>query len=134
MRRSVREAEAQELTLPRSSNGTLRLIDLEFEAMSDERRKTRHHTLSRSFAADVDIAIIRISHEAVSASLQLLVPFVEHQITQQWRQYSLDAKANFDFERRITRWRHKAVVDLRRKEYYSYVTWRDPRRRKRRKG
>ena len=48
--------------------------------------------------------------------------------------YSLDAKANFDFERRITRWRRKPVVDLRRKEYYSYVTWRDPRKRKRRKG
>ena len=48
--------------------------------------------------------------------------------------YSLDAKANFDFERRITRWWRKPVVDLRRKEYYSYVTWRDPRKRKRRKG
>lgn len=48
--------------------------------------------------------------------------------------YSLDTKANFQFERRITRWRGKSVVDLRRKEYYSYVTWRDPRKRKRRKG
>ena len=48
--------------------------------------------------------------------------------------YSLDAKANFDFERRITRWWRKPVVDLRRNEYYSYVTWRDPRKRKRRKG
>jgi hypothetical protein len=48
--------------------------------------------------------------------------------------YSLDTKANFQFERRITRWRGKSVVDLRRKEYYSYVTWRDPRKRRRRKG
>src|ERR1039457_6983748 len=44
------------------------------------------------------------------------------------------AKDNFQFERRISAWRKPSGVDLRRKEYYSYVTWRDPRKRKRRKG
>src|SRR6185437_1853384 len=132
MRRSVREAKAQELTLPRSSNGTLRLIDLEFEAMSDERRKARHHALSRSFAADVDIAIIRISHEAVSASLQLLIPFVEHQITQQWRQrpplwYALTDRANqtafhhSGLEEHANQLQHPLIANSRRYPRHQFV-------------
>jgi len=67
----------------------------------------------------------------------LFKPQVEQEVkidvTQHWRGYSLDTKTNFQFERRITRWRGKSLVDLRRKEYYSYVTWRDPRKRRRRK-
>jgi hypothetical protein len=59
--------------------------------------------------------------------------FVQVDVAQQGTYYSLDTKANFQFDRRITRWRGKWVVDLRRKEYYSYVTWRDPRKRRRRK-
>jgi hypothetical protein len=51
-----------------------------------------------------------------------------------WLRYSPYAKDNFQFERQISGWRKLSLVDLRRKEYYSYVTWRDPHKRKRREG
>jgi hypothetical protein len=68
----------------------------------------------------------------------LLKPQVEQKVkvdvTQHGRDYSPYAKDNFQFERRISGWRQLSLVDLRRKEYYAYVTWRDPHKRKRRKG
>src|ERR1700674_2475296 len=48
--------------------------------------------------------------------------------------YPTYTKENFQFERKISGWRSKGKLDYRRKEYYSYVTWRDPRRRRKRKG
>jgi hypothetical protein len=53
----------------------------------------------------------------VSAALQLAVEFVEHEVTQQWRNYSPYAKGNFSFERVICDWRTRvAVLDLRLKK------------------
>ena len=65
----TREAKSEKLPLPRSGHGAFRLIDLELETVRDEARNTLHHSLSRSFAAHVDVAIIRVSQVAVSASL-----------------------------------------------------------------
>ena len=101
-----------------------------------------HHALRIICAFKTEDTIIRVADERGLATQPrpdfLGEPQIQHVVQigvpQQRREYSLDAKANFDFERQITRWRRKAVVDLRRKEYYSYVTWRDPRKRKRRKG
>ena len=102
----------------------------------------RHHPLRIVLSLKPEDTVIRVPDKhclALQPRLDFLgEPQIEHivqvGVSQQRRQYSLDAKANFDFERRITRWWRKPVVDLRRKEYYSYVTWRDPRKRKRRKG
>jgi len=39
-----------------------------------------HHPLSRSLAADVDIAVIRIPHEAMLAPFEFSVEFVEYDV------------------------------------------------------
>src|SRR6266496_267321 len=77
------KAEAQELALLRSRHRALRLIHLELESPPEEVRHALHDALPRPFARHVDIAIIRIAHEAMLASLQLPVEFVEHEIRQQ---------------------------------------------------
>src|SRR5271166_1066236 len=78
------KAEAEKLPLLRSRHRALRLIDLELELLRDESRNTFHHPLTRTLAANVDIAIIRVANIAMAASLQLTVEFVEHQVRQQW--------------------------------------------------
>jgi hypothetical protein len=42
----------------------------------------------------------------MTPALQLPVKFVEHEVTEQWRKHSLNAKDNFEFER-TARYRHK---------------------------
>jgi hypothetical protein len=41
--------------------------------------------LTRAFTANIDVTVIRIANKAVSAALQLLVEFIEHEVTQEWR-------------------------------------------------
>jgi hypothetical protein len=53
----VAEAEPQELPLDWSSHRTLGLVYFELEPSHEEARDVRHHPLSRSLAADVDIAV-----------------------------------------------------------------------------
>src|SRR5207302_5662749 len=43
---------------------------------------------TRPLAADVDIAVVRITNKAMSPALQLPVEFVEHEVTEQWRKWS----------------------------------------------
>ena len=45
-----------------------------------EARDVRHHPLSCSSAANVDVAVIRIPHEAMLAPFELLVEFVEYDV------------------------------------------------------
>ena len=59
----------------------LRLVYLELELLCDEASDALHHPLTRSFAADVNVTVVRVPNEAVSPSLQLLVEFVEHEVT-----------------------------------------------------
>ncbi len=47
-----------------------------------------HHPLTGSLAANVDITIIRISHEPKSTALSLSVEFIEHEIAEQWRKWT----------------------------------------------
>src|SRR6202011_5990514 len=64
---------------------TLGLIYLELEFLCDEARDALHHPLTRAFAANVDVTVVRIANKAMSPALQLAVEFVEHEVTQQWR-------------------------------------------------
>src|SRR5437660_7553936 len=41
-----------------------------------KRENAFHHPLTRAFAADVDVAVVRITNKAVSPALQLVVEFV----------------------------------------------------------
>jgi hypothetical protein len=50
------EAESEKLPLPWSSHGALRLVYLELETVGNEVCNVLHHSLSRSFAADIDVA------------------------------------------------------------------------------
>src|SRR6202040_1371090 len=83
-----REAEPEELPFLRSCHRALGLIYLELELLCDEARYALHHPLTRAFAANVDVTVVRITNKAMSPALQLAVEFVEHEITQQWRKRS----------------------------------------------
>src|SRR6266487_4831314 len=78
--RISREAEPEELPFLRSCHRTLRLIYLELELLCDEARDAVHHPLTRAFAANVNVTVVRIANKAMSAVLQLPVEFVEHEI------------------------------------------------------
>jgi hypothetical protein len=75
------------------------LVDLETKLSRDESADALHHSLSRCFAAHVDVAIVRVSTEAVTSTLQLLVQLVEHKVRQKRRQDAPNAIGNFEFDR-----------------------------------
>jgi hypothetical protein len=52
----------------------------------------------------------------MAAPLQLPVQYIEHQVRQQRREHSPNAKANFQFERVVRGWRDAPVLDLRLKK------------------
>src|SRR4029077_9049828 len=83
--RTSREAEPEELPFLRSCHRTLRLVYLELELLCYEARNALHHPLTRAFAANVDVTVVRITNKAMSTALRLAVEFVEHEVTQQWR-------------------------------------------------
>src|SRR5664280_2520226 len=70
---SVADAEAQKLALRWSRHRALGLIYLELEPSPDKARDAFHHPPPRSDAAHVDVAIVRIAHEAMPAPLQLSI-------------------------------------------------------------
>src|SRR5262249_40263844 len=82
------KAEAQKLPFPWPCHRTLLLVHLALELRRDESRNAGHHALPRPSAANVDIAIIRIPREPEASPLQLPVELIEHDITQQGRQWS----------------------------------------------
>src|ERR1017187_8957587 len=79
------KAEPEELPFLRLCHRTLRLIYLELELLCDEVRDALHHPLTRAFAANVNVTVVRIANKTVSPVLQLAVEFVEHEVTEQWR-------------------------------------------------
>ena len=76
------EAESEKLPLPGSGYGAFRLIHLELEAVRDKACTTLPHSLSRSFAAPVNVAVVGLAHEAMTTPLSLLVQFVQPQIAE----------------------------------------------------
>src|SRR5262249_39121059 len=86
--RTVAETESEKLPLLRSRYRTLRLIHFEFELLRDESLDAFHHSLPCSLAANVDIAIVRVSNEAKAPALQLAVEFVEYEVAEQRRKWT----------------------------------------------
>src|SRR6266436_382416 len=76
----IREAESQEFPFPWSSHRTLLAVHSQLELRREESRHAAHHSVAGSSTADVNVAVVRISCEPMSASLQLLVQFVEYDV------------------------------------------------------
>src|SRR5580658_11037793 len=76
----IREAEPQELPFPWSSYRTLLAVYSQLELRREESRHASHHSFAGSPTADVNVAVIRISRKPMSAPLQLLIQFVEHDV------------------------------------------------------
>src|SRR5215831_15221759 len=85
---TVAKTESEKLPLLRSRYRTLRLIHFEFELLRDESLHASHHSLSCPFAANVDIAIVRVTNKTKTPALQLSVEFVEHEIAEQRRKWT----------------------------------------------
>src|SRR5277367_2741351 len=83
-----RKAEPEEPSFLRSCHRTLGLIYLELEFLFDEARDALHHPLTRAFAANVNVTVVRVADKAMSAALKLPIEFVEHEVTEQWRKRS----------------------------------------------
>src|ERR1700674_2278517 len=86
--RTGRKAEPEELAFLRSCHRTLRLIYLELELLCDEARDALHHPLTRAFAANVNVTVVRIANKTMSAALQPPVESGEHEVTEQLRKWS----------------------------------------------
>src|ERR1700758_2378330 len=98
----VPHCEAEERPIPRSGDGTLFHVDLEFEAPFDEAGQALHNPPARLFATNVDVTVIRVSHEPVAATLELTIQLIQYEIREQGREYPPYAKGNFTFERVIS--------------------------------
>src|SRR5262249_56882575 len=86
--RPRRKAEPEKLPLLRSRHRTLRFVHLELELVCDESRDAFHHPLTRLFAPNVNVTVVRVTNKTVSPALQLPVEFVEHEIAEQWRKWT----------------------------------------------
>src|SRR5215470_1282061 len=80
------EAKAQKLADARFGDRALRLVDLQLEALFEEPFNAGHHPFARPLAAHIDVAVVGVTHEAVTALLQFLVQHIQHQIRQQRRE------------------------------------------------
>src|SRR5207245_9023923 len=78
---------------------TLGLVHLEAQPPFDEPDHTGHHPVPCAFASDVNVRVVGVAHEVVAAPGKLTVEFVQHDITEQRRQHSPNAKGNFDCPR-----------------------------------
>jgi hypothetical protein len=108
------EAVAQELATEHAGHRAFGLVDRQAQ-LAVEPPKQRHHPFTRPTAANVNVRIVGLAHEAMAPTFQRLVHFIEQDIGQQRREYSPNAKDNFEFELKICGWRGDAVLDLRRK-------------------
>src|SRR5882672_6199048 len=79
---STRVAEAQELADARLGNRTLGLVNLQPEALCKESFDADHHPLARTLTAHIDVAVVGVAHEAMTALLQFLVQHIQHQVRQ----------------------------------------------------
>jgi len=70
----------------RFGDRTLFLIHLQAETLLDESGDTCHHTVTRALASDVDVEVVRVAHEAMTALRELLVELAQHDVAQQRRE------------------------------------------------
>src|SRR5665213_427145 len=85
---SAGEAEAQELADARLGDRALGLVDLQPEALFEEPFDAGHHPFARTLTAHIDVAVVGVAYEAVTALLQFLVQHIQHQVRQQRRERS----------------------------------------------
>src|SRR5271163_1200597 len=74
----IRDAEPQKLALLRSRHRTLRLVDLQPQLCGQEPAHRGHHPFAGADAANIDVAVVRVTAETVTPAGQLLVEIVEH--------------------------------------------------------
>src|SRR6267142_572951 len=67
----IREVKPQEFPFPWSGHRTLLPVHSQLELRREQPRYTAHDPVTGSPTADVDVAVIRISGEPMSAPLQL---------------------------------------------------------------
>ena len=84
--RFVPQRKAEERASPRSVHGALCGVDLKLEAAFDEAGHALHDPPAGLFRAHVDVAVIRVAHEPVAASLELAVQFIQHEVREQRRE------------------------------------------------
>ena len=82
----IRDAEPQELTLLRSRHRALRLVDLQPQLRGQEPAHRGHDPFAGADAANIDVAVVRVPAETVTASGQFLVEIVEHEVAQEGRE------------------------------------------------
>ena len=61
----IREAESQEFPFPWSSHRTLLPVHSQLKLRCEESRHASHHSFAGSPTADVNVAVIRMPHEAM---------------------------------------------------------------------
>src|SRR5205814_2674119 len=76
----IRDAEPQEFALLRLRHRAFRLVDLQPQLLGQEPAHRGHHSFTSAVAADVDVAVVRVTAQAVTPSGQLLVEIIEHEI------------------------------------------------------
>jgi len=76
---------AQELATERAGHRALGLVDREAQP-AVEPPQQGHHPLACLPAADIDVRIVGIAHEAMASAFQLLVHVIEQDVRQQRRQ------------------------------------------------
>jgi hypothetical protein len=76
----IRGAEPEKLALLRPRHRTFRLVDLQPQLLGQEPAYRGHDPFSGADAMDVEVAVIRVSAEAVTPAGQLLVEIVEHDV------------------------------------------------------
>jgi hypothetical protein len=82
LRKISLEVETEEVTPSGSSNSAFVRIHFESQAALNETGDAGHHPLSCALGAYIDVTIICVSHETVAASGELVIEFIQHDITQ----------------------------------------------------
>jgi len=85
-RRAPCEAEPEELALRGRRNRALGPVELQLQPPFEEPFDARHPSFARAPAANVDVAVVGVAREAMTAPLQFLVQNVEHQVRQKRRE------------------------------------------------
>src|SRR6266850_2845917 len=85
---AIGKTESKKLPHLRARHRALLLVHLELELLHDESRDALHHPLTRLFAANINVAVVRISNTALSPALQFPVEFIEHEVAEQGRKWA----------------------------------------------
>ncbi len=76
----LREAESEELPALGSAHCAFRCVDLQPETVGQEARDACQHPFPRALRRHVDVAVVRIAAEPVTATFQFLVKVIQEQV------------------------------------------------------